>query len=70
VNDKELLKLLEAGVGVDAAAKQLSLSANAVVERVKEYLEWGILRCAGERQIIDWKAYGKWARNRKQSVAA
>ncbi len=70
MNDKALLKLLAAGISEEAAAKQLDLPPNVVASRIKEYVESGILRCAGDRETIDWKAYGKWVRNQKSLKVA
>ena len=70
IDDRKLLELLEAGFGSNAAAKQLDLSPIAVMDRVKEYLDWGILRCAGNNGMIDWKAYGRWIQSRKISQVA
>ena len=63
VDDCELLKLLEMGLGEAVAAKQLEASANVVNEIVKEFLARGILLCAGDQEVVDWKAYGEWKRN-------
>jgi len=60
VDDKVLLKLLAAGVGEDAAAMQLNTSPQKINERVREYLNAGILTCNGEREAINWKAFGEW----------
>ena len=65
MNDKALLKLLEAGIAEEAAAKQLDLPSNVVAARIKVYVESGILRCTEDRETIDWKAYGKWVRDQK-----
>ena len=65
IDDQQLLKLLETGLGESEAAKQLSISTQDVRQRVKEYLDLRILQSNGEREKVDWKAYGHWARERK-----
>jgi len=65
VDDKTLLKLPEAGLGIDAASRHLNLTQALVSLRVKEYVETGILVCADERERVDWRAFGKWMRNRR-----
>ncbi len=70
VDDCELLKLLETGLGELEASKQLNVSPGAVQARVKAYLQGGILQPNGEREKVDWPAYGRWVRARKTSEAA
>jgi len=70
VIDKDLLKLLEAGVGLPAAASQLGVGVEEVQERLREYVSSGILRCVGDREAVDWRAYGEWMRLRKPVAAA
>ena len=70
MKDEALLKLLEAGIGEDFAAKQLDLPSHTVAEKVREYVEMGILRCAGDREVIDWRAYGKWLQQRESVKVA
>ena len=65
VDDCELLKLLEMGLGEAMAAKQLEASATDVNRIVKGFLTRGILRCVGDQEVVDWKAYGNWKRNGK-----
>ena len=60
MDDKRLLKLLAAGLEEMAAAKQLDVTIEAVSKRVLEYLEAGVLRPSGERDAVDWKAFGEW----------
>lgn len=60
MDDAALLKLLEAGIGEEVAAIQLNISPQQVKGRIKEYLQAGILNCNGERETINWKAFGKW----------
>lgn len=60
-----LLKLLEIGLGDAVAAKQIE-APPAVMNRIlREFLAHGILRCAGDQEVVDWKAYGEWKRNGK-----
>ena len=70
VDDRQLLKLLETGLGELEAAKQLNVPPNAVQARVKAYLDLGILLSNGEREKVDWRAYGHWARTQRASEAA
>ena len=60
MDDTALLKLLAAGIGEDVAATQLNISPQQVKGRIREYLHAGILNCNGERETINWKAFGKW----------
>lgn len=60
MDDKALLKLLATGIGGDAVATQLNVSPHAVTERIRVYLEAGILKCNGGCDSIDWKAFGQW----------
>ncbi len=69
MDDKALLKLLAAGIGENIAASRLNLSPQQVKARVKEYLNAGILNCNGERETIDWKAYGNWKKQRNIKAA-
>lgn len=69
MDDKALLKLLAAGIGENIAASRLNLSPQQVKARVKEYLNAGILNCNGERETIDWKAYGNWKKQRNVKAA-
>ena len=66
MDDKALLKLLEADIAEEDAAKQLRLPGKEVRQRLKIYLEKGILRCNSEKAAVDWKAYGRW---KKESPA-
>jgi hypothetical protein len=70
VDDRQLLKLLETGLGEVEAAKQLDMPPNAVQDRVKAYLDLGILLSNGEREKVDWRAYGQWVRAQRASEAA
>jgi len=70
VDDKKLLKLLTTGIGEAAAAQQLGVSIDAVAERIRAYLEAGILQCNAEREAVDWKAYGAWQKQKKALEAA
>ena len=70
VDDCQLLKLLETGLGEVEAAKQLGVPANALQARVKAYLHHGILQSNGEREKVDWRAYGRWARAQRSPTAA
>jgi hypothetical protein len=65
IDDRALLKLLETGLGESVAAKYLDIPTDAITDRVKEYLACGILRCNGESEVIDWRAYGRWAKRQK-----
>jgi len=67
VDDKALLKLLATGIGEEAAAAQLNVSPKKVSQCLRAYLQAGILKCNGEREEIDWKAFGHW---KKQQAAA
>ena len=69
MDDKALLKLLAAGIGENIAASRLNLSPQQVKARIKEYLNAGILNCNGERETIDWKAYGNWKKQRNVKAA-
>ena len=60
MDDKALLKLLVTGIGEAAAAAQLNVSHKEVSRRLRAYLAAGILKCNGEREEIDWKAFGLW----------
>lgn len=60
IDDQQLLKLLELGQGSSVAAKELGIPPEAVDRRVKEYVAFGILRCNGDGEEIDWKLYGRW----------
>ena len=62
VDDRDLLKLLEIGLGDAVAAKQIEASRTVVNQILREFLAHGILRCAGDREVVDWKAYGEWKR--------
>ncbi len=68
MNDKALLKLLEAGVEAEVAAKQLNVASELVVARVRVYVEEDILKCVGDREVIDWKAYGRWKRRQLEAA--
>lgn len=70
VDDRLLLRLLETGLGEVEAARQLNLPASAVQARVKTYLQQGILLSNGEREKVDWPAYGRWVRIQRASEAA
>ncbi len=70
MDDKALLKLLAAGIDEDIAATQLDISPQQVKERISEYLNAGILNCSGERETINWKAFGKWKKLARTSDAA
>ena len=63
IDDRQLLKLLETGVGESTAAKQMGIPSDLVTTRIKKYLERGILQSNGEHEIIDWRAFGHWMRN-------
>ena len=69
MDDKALLKLLEAGIGENIAASRLNISPQQVKARIEEYLNAGILNCNGERETIDWKAYGNWKKQRNIKAA-
>ena len=69
MDDKALLKLLAAGIGENIAASRLNLSPQQVKARIEEYLNAGILNCNGERETIDWKAYGNWKKQRNIKAA-
>ncbi len=62
IDDRELLKLLDVGLGASVAAKHLDIPLEAVSSRIRTYVACGIL-CQGR---IDWKAYGRWMRNQAQ----
>lgn len=71
MDDKALLKLLAAGIGEEAAAVQMDTSLNKITQRVREYLDAGILKCNGEHEAINWKAFGEWKKHRAtQTVEA
>lgn len=70
MDDKALLKLLAAGIGENIAASRLNISPQQVKARIKEYLNAGILNCNGERETINWKAYGNWKKQARNSDAA
>ena len=67
MDDKALLKLLEAGVETDAAAQHLGIPVKHVTNRIREYVAGGVLRCNGEKEAVNWKAYGKWAQQKQPS---
>lgn len=68
MDDKKLLQLLEAGLGEEAAAKQIDIAKEVVARQVMVYLEAGILKCEGEKERIDWKAYGKWKKSLQEDA--
>ena len=70
VDDCQLLKLLESGLGELEAAKELSIPPGAVLARIKAYLHHGILQSNGERERVDWKAYGRWVRAQRAAEPA
>ena len=77
MDDKKLLHLLEAGLGEETAAKQMDVATEVVAKQVMAYLEAGILRCNGEQEAVNWKAYGEWkkrvqkeAKNKKKALEA
>ena len=70
MDDKTFLKLLEAGIGEDVAAAQLNISPQQAKGRIREYLNAGILNCNGERETINWKAFGKWKKMAQTVEAA
>ncbi len=70
IDDRMLLKLLELGQGSSVAAKQLDLPPEAVDRRVKEYVAFGILRCNGDGEEIDWKLFGRWLEHKKNGKDA
>ena len=63
IDDRQLLKLLETGVGESTAAKQMGIPSDLVTTRIKKYLERGILQSNGEHEIIDWRGFVHWMRN-------
>ena len=65
MDDTALLKLLAAGIDEDVAAAQLNISPQQGKGRISEYLQAGILNCNGERETINWKAFGKWKKLRQ-----
>ena len=65
MDDKILLKLFEAGLGVDAVSRHLNLAHSAVSLRVAEYVRNGILLCKGEKEQVDWRAFGEWSRGQR-----
>ena len=62
IDDRQLLKLLETGVGESTAAKQMGIPSDLVTTRIKKYLERGILQSKGEHETVDWRAFGHWMR--------
>lgn len=70
MDDKALLKLLAAGLGEDAAAAQMDVASHKVKKRVREYLDAGILKCNGEPDCINWKAFGEWKKMAEAVEAA
>jgi hypothetical protein len=70
VDDKALLKLLAAGIGEEAAAVQMDTSLNKITQRVREYLDAGILKCNGEHEAINWKVFGEWKKHRATQTEA
>lgn len=69
MDDKALLKLLATGIGEDAVAAQLNISPKKVHQRLRDFLEAGILKCNGEREVIDWKAFGLWKKQQATTQA-
>lgn len=69
MDDKPLLKLLEAGLGSDASARHLNLAPEHVMLRVREYVSHGILVCRGDAEQVDWRAYGAWKRSQPTQPA-
>ena len=65
--DRELLSLLEAGIGAAAAAERLSIPVTDVSARVEDYIDNYIL-CVGDGKVIDWKAYAEW-KQREEELA-
>lgn len=71
MDDKALLKLLVTGIGENAVAAQLNISPQKVSQCLRIYLDAGIIKCNGEREEIDWKAFGQWKKQKaSQAVEA
>lgn len=71
MDDKALLKLLATGIGEDAVAAQFNISVKEVGQRLRTFLAAGILKCNGECEVIDWKAFGHWKKQQAlQAVEA
>ena len=68
MDDKKLLQMLEAGLGEKAAAKQMDIATEVAAKRVMVYLEASILKCEGETERVDWKAYGKWKKSLQEDA--
>ena len=59
LDDRELLKLLEAGQGQSEAARALDYPTGTVTARVKKLRERGILKPGN---VVDWEALETWER--------
>ena len=62
LDDRELLKLLEAGQSQSEAARTLGYPVGTVTARVKKLRDRGILTPGG---VVDWEALETWEREHK-----
>ena len=59
IDDREVLKLLEAGHGQSQAARMLEYPVGTVTARVRKLRERGILKPGN---VVDWEALETWER--------
>ena len=65
LDDRELLKLLEAGHGQSESARTLGYPVGTVTARVKKLRDRGILTPGG---VVDWEALDTWEREHKPAA--
>jgi len=65
LDDRELLKLLEAGQSQSEAARTLGYPVGTVTARVKKLRDRGILTPGG---VVDWEALDTWEREHKPAA--
>ena len=70
IEDRELVKLLASGMDVPAAAKALGRPVDVVRDRVKRYVECGVMKKKKGGQTVDWQAFEQWQKIRKTLGAA
>jgi len=68
LDDRELLKLLEAGEGQSEAARTLGYPVGTVTARVKKLRERGILKPGETGEVVDWEALDTWEREHKPAA--
>ena len=63
--DRELLKLLESGKSFADAAKALGCAVALVRERVRKYVDCGVVRKRKSSLLVDWKVFEQWQKIRQ-----